>query len=150
MRLDLSRRATLLCALLAAVSITSGAHAQARQARQNTPGGIAEGRLMKQKATELGLSEEVIAKIDASIEADTAEEKKLRELSAAALEDLNKVLAQKMPSEKELMAASDKVGEVASKSRELKMKSVIRVRSLLTAEQLDKFIEMRAQVTQRR
>jgi Spy/CpxP family protein refolding chaperone len=150
MRLDLSRCFTLLCALLAASSIAAGAHAQARQSRLNTPGGIAEGRLMKQHASELGLSEEVIAKIDASIEADTAEEKKLRELSVAALEDLNKVLAQKMPSEKDLMAASDKVGEIASKSRELKMKSVIRVRSLLTPEQLDKFIELRAQVTERR
>ncbi|HXV36098.1 MAG TPA: hypothetical protein VEC18_03050 [Myxococcota bacterium] len=150
MRLDRSRRVTLFCALLAASSIAAGAHAQARPSRLTTPGGIAEARLMKQKASELGLSEEVIAKIDASIESDTAEEKKLRELSAAALDDLNKVLAQKMPSEKELMAASNKVGEIASKSRELKMKSVIRVRSLLTPEQLDKFIELRAQATQRR
>jgi Spy/CpxP family protein refolding chaperone len=124
--------------------------AQQRSGRTNTPGGFAEGRLMKKKATEIGLSEEDVAKIDAAIEAGKVTEKKLREESMAAIGELNEVLAKNLPSEKELMAASDKVGENATKSRVLKMKSVIMMRSLLTPEQLEKFMEIRQKMTARR
>jgi Spy/CpxP family protein refolding chaperone len=124
--------------------------AQQRSGRITTPGGMAEGRLMKKKATEIGLSEEDVAKIDAAIEAGKAEEKKLREESMAAIAELNEVLAKNLPSEKELMAASDKVGENASKSRVLKMKSVLEMRSLLTPEQLEKFMKIREKMTARR
>jgi Spy/CpxP family protein refolding chaperone len=133
-------------ALLASTAI---AQPRARRAG-STPGGFAEGRLMKKKAAEIGLSEEIVAKIDAAIEAGTAEEAKLRELSKTAIGELNEILAKNLPSEKELMAAADKVGEVASKSRALKMKSVIEMRSLLTPEQLEKFMELRKTATARR
>jgi Spy/CpxP family protein refolding chaperone len=64
--------------------------------------------------------------------------------------ELNEVLAKNLPSKKELTAASDKVGESASKSRVLKMNSVIEMRSLLTSEQLEKFMEIRKKATTRR
>ena len=96
------------------------------------------------------MSEETIAKIDAAIEAIKAEEKKLREENRDALTKLNEVLSKNLPSEKELMAAADKVGELASKSRALKMKSVLEVRSFLTAEQLEKFMELRNKARARR
>ena len=105
---------------------------------------------MKKKAKEIGLSEETIAKIDAAIEASSTWESKLREESKDALGKLNEVLLQNLPSEKELMAASDKVGEFASKSRTYKMKSVIKMRSLLTSEQLEKFMEFRKKAAPRR
>jgi Spy/CpxP family protein refolding chaperone len=124
--------------------LASTAMAQQRGRRSGTGGGgFAEGRLMKQKAKEIGLSEEDVAKIDAAIEAGKVEEAKLREESKTAIDELSKVLAQNLPSEKELMAASDKLAENASKSRVLRMKSVIEMRSLLTAEQLEKFMEFR-------
>jgi Spy/CpxP family protein refolding chaperone len=124
--------------------------AQQRSGRANTPGGFAEGRLMKKKATEIGLTEEDIAKIDAAIEVGKAEEVKIREESMAAIGELNEVLAKNLPSKKELMAASDKVGKNASKSRVLKMESVIEMRSLLTPEQLEKFMKIREKMTARR
>ena len=83
----------------------------------------------------------------AAIKAGDAEEAKLRKQSMTAIGELNEILAQNLPSEKELMAASDKVGELATKSRVLKMKSVIEVRSLLTPEQLEKFMEIRKKAT---
>jgi Spy/CpxP family protein refolding chaperone len=130
--------------------LASTAMAQQRARRPTTPGGYAEGRLMKKQADELGLSEETVAKIDAAIKAGDAEEAKLRKQSMTAIGELNEILAQNLPSEKELMAASDKVGEYASKSRVLKMKSVIEMRSLITPEQLEKFMEIRKKVTARR
>jgi Spy/CpxP family protein refolding chaperone len=135
--------------LISIALLASTAMAQ-RSGRAGTPGGFAEGRLMKKKATEIGLSEEDVAKIDAAIEGGKAEEKKLREESMAAIGELNEVLAKNLPSEKELMAASDKVGENATKSRVLKMKSVIMMRSLLTPDQLEKFMEIRQKMTSRR
>ncbi|MBW2715202.1 MAG: hypothetical protein JRD03_03960 [Deltaproteobacteria bacterium] len=106
--------------------------------------------MMKKKAKEIGLSEETIAKIDAAIEANKAEEKKLREENRVALTKLNEVLSKNLPSEKELMAAADKVGALASKSRDQKMKSVLEVRSFLTAEELEKFMVIRNKATARR
>ena len=145
-----SRRLILFCGLISIALLASTAMAQQRSGRATTPGGFAEGRLMKKKATEIGLSEEDVAKIDAAIEAGKAEEKKLREESMTAIGELNEILAKNLPSEKELMAASDKVGEIATKSRALKMKSVIQIRSLLTPEQLEKFMTIRKKMTARR
>jgi Spy/CpxP family protein refolding chaperone len=136
--------------VLSIALVASTAMAQQRSGRNVTPGGGAEGRMMKKKAKDIGLSEETIAKIDAAIEANKAAEKKLREENRDALTKLNEVLSKNLPSEKELMAAADKVGELASKSREQKMKSVLEVRSLLTAEQLEKFMEFRNKATARR
>lgn len=148
MRLHSSRRRLILfCGLISIALLASTATAQQRS---GTPGGPAEGRLMKKKAKEIGLSEETIAKIDAAIEAGSAEEAQLRKESAAAISELNEVLAKNLPTEKELMAASDKIGEYASKSRALKMKSVIAMRSLLTPEQLEKFMEFRKKAAGRR
>ncbi len=150
MSLHASRRLILFCGLLSIALLAATAPAQQRSVRSNTPGGFAEGRLMKKKAKEIGLSEDAVAKIDAAIKVGRAEETKLREQNKAAIGELNKILAQNLPNEKELMAASDKIGELASKSRALKMKSVIEMRSLLTPEQLEKFMEFRQKATARR
>jgi len=148
MRMHSSRRLMLFCGLMSIALLASTAMAQQRAGR--SPGGFAEGRLMKKKAKEIGLSEETVAKIDAVIKAGKAEETKLREENKAAIGELNEVLAQNLPSEKDLMAAANKVGENAAKSRALKMNSVIEMRSLLTSEQLEKFMEFRKQATGRR
>jgi Spy/CpxP family protein refolding chaperone len=130
--------------------LASTAMAQQRSRRSPTPGGYAEGRLMKKNAKDLGLSDETVAKIDAAIEAGKAKETELREQGMTAISELNEVLAKNLPSKKELMAASDKVGENALKSRALKMNSVLEMRSLLTPEQLEKFMELRQKATARR
>jgi Spy/CpxP family protein refolding chaperone len=148
MRLHSSRRLILFCGLMSIALLASTAMAQQRSGR--SPGGFAEGRLMKKKAKEIGLSEETVAKIDAVIKAGKAEEAKLREESMAAIVELNELLAQNLPSEKELLAAANKIGANAEKSRELKMKSVIEMRSLLAPEQLEKFMKFRKQATARR
>ena len=151
MRLQSSRHhLQLFCGLICFALLASTGMSQQRAARSVNPGGSAEGRLMKKKAKEIGLSEKTIAKIDAAIEASSTWESKLREESKDALGKLNEVLLQNLPSEKELMAASDKVGEFASKSRTYKMKSVIKMRSLLTSEQLEKFMEFRKKAAPRR
>jgi Spy/CpxP family protein refolding chaperone len=154
MRLHSSRRLILFCGLMSVALLASTAMAQQRARRPNTQpntlGGLTEGRIMKNRASEIGLSEEDVAKIDAAMKAVKAEEEKLRGQSRAAFEKLNEVLAQNLPSEKELMAAANKVEENTSKSRVLKMKSVLQMRSLLTPEQLEKFMEIRKKATARR
>jgi Spy/CpxP family protein refolding chaperone len=150
MRMRSSRRLILFCGFMSIALLASTAMAQQRARRPSTPGGYAEGRLMKKKAAELGLSEETVAKINAAIETGDAKEAKLREQGRTAIGELNEILAKNLPSEKELMAASDKVGENATKSRVLKMKSVLEIRSLLAPEQLEKFMEIRKKATTRR
>ncbi len=150
MRLNSSRHLTILCVFMSIAFLAATALAQQRSGRSSIPGGFAEGRMMKKNAKELGLSEETVAKIDAAIKAGKEEETKIREQSKVAIDELNKILAQNLPNEKELMAASSQVGEIAAKSRALKMKSVIEMRSLLTLEQLEKFMELRQKATARR
>ena len=105
MRLHSSRRLILLCGLMSIALLASTAMAQQRSRRSSTPGGSAEGRLMKKNAKDLGLSDEIVAKIDAAIEAGKVEETKLREQGTTAVSELNEVLAKNLPSKKELMAA---------------------------------------------
>ena len=151
MRLQSSRHhLQLFCGLICIALLASTGMAQQRAGRSVNPGGSAEGRLMKKKATEIGLSEETIAKIDAAIEASNTWEAKLREESKDAFGKLNEVLLQNLPSEKELMAAANKIGKHASKSRALKMKSIIEMRSILTPEQLEKFMKIRKTTIARR
>jgi Spy/CpxP family protein refolding chaperone len=150
MRSHRSHRLMLFFALMGIALLAAPVLAQQRGGRANSSGGFAEGRLMKKKAKELGLSEDTVTKIDAAIESGKAEEAKFRDENKAAFTALNEILAQNRPKEKELLAAANKVGEAASKSRELKMKSVIEIRSLLTDEQLEKFMEFRGKATARR
>jgi Spy/CpxP family protein refolding chaperone len=150
MRLHSSRHLLIFCGLMSIALLASTALGQRRGGRSNTPGGFAEGRMMKKNAKEIGLSDEVVAKIDAAIEAGKENEKKLREDSMAAIGELKEILNEDLPDKKKLMAASKKVGENAAKSRKLKMESVIEMRSLLTAEQLEKFMELRKKALSRR
>ncbi len=150
MRIRSSRFLLLFCCFIGVAFLASTVAAQQRARRTSAIGGYAEGRLMKRNAQELGLSEETLAKIDALLETGKAEEEKIRKESAAAVEKLHEILAQKLPTEKELMSASEKVGALAAKSRTLRMKSVIEVCSLLEPEELEKFMEMRKTATARR
>jgi len=149
MRFYTSRQLVLFCALMSIVLLASTATAQ-RRGRPNSPGNFSEGQLMKRNAKDLGLSEEVIAKIDAAIEAAKADEEKIREQSLAALAELNGKLDENLPNEKELLAAARKLGESTAKTRELKVKFVVQVRSLLTPEQLEKHMEIRGKLNRRR
>jgi Spy/CpxP family protein refolding chaperone len=150
MRLYASRQLALFCVFMSMVLLASTAPAQRRTGRPNSPGTFAEGQLMKRKAKDLGLSEEVIAKIDAAIEAGKAEEEKIREESLAALTEMTEKLEENLPKEEELLAATRKVGESTIKTRELKMKFIVQVRSLLTPEQLEKYMEHRRNANRRR
>jgi Spy/CpxP family protein refolding chaperone len=152
MRLHPTRRLALLCCLMSLTLLAGSAIAQQQQraGRGSTPGGFAEGRLMKKKAKEIGLSEETVTKITAAIEAGRAEEEKLREESKGRIVALDELLKKSRPSEKELIAAANKVGAMAEKSRALKMKSVVEVRALLSDEELAKFMEIRNKATARR
>jgi Spy/CpxP family protein refolding chaperone len=132
------------------VLLASTALAQRRGGRPSAPGNFAEGQLMKRNAKDLGLSEEVVAKIDAAIEAGKVEEAKIREQSLAALAEMNEKLGENLPNEKELLAAARKIGESTTETRELKLKFILQVRSFLTPEQLEKHMEHRRKLNRRR
>ena len=142
MRLSAANPILFLCGLLAFVSLAVTAHAQPRP-RRPADTAFAEGRLMKQMAEELGLSEAVLAKIDAAATDAKAEEEKLRTQTLAAIDELNDLLTQSLPSEKALLAATGKLGDLAAESRMAKMRYNLKVRSLLTPEQLKTFMESR-------
>jgi Spy/CpxP family protein refolding chaperone len=139
------RLLVLVCAILALVSPSIAAHAQQRGA-QSFPWGLAEARLMQEKAEVLELSEETLAALEAVIVEVRPEDEKLREGRQAALAKVNALLSESLPDEEAVMRASDALGAIANQSRELKLRCSLKVRSLLTTEQLTKFMEIRAKV----
>ena len=135
----------LISTILALVSPSIAAQAQQR-GRQSLPWGLAEARLMQEKAEVLELSEETLAALEAVVAEVKPEDEKLIEARQAAFVKLDALLAEDLPDEKAVMQASDALGAAAKQSRELKLRCSLKVRSLLTSEQLSKFMEIRAKV----
>jgi len=135
----------LISTILALVSCSIAAQAQQR-GRQSFPWGLAEARLMQEKAEVLELSEETLAALEAVVAEVKPEDEKLIEARQAAFVKLDALLAEDLPDEKAVMQASDALGAAAKQSRELKLRCSLKVRSLLTSEQLSKFMEIRAKV----
>jgi hypothetical protein len=112
--------------------------------RRGFPPGLAEARLIKDRVEVIGVSEETLEKLEKLV-AEIRE--KEEELGAKTLETENRIrvlLDAKMPEEKALLAAGGAAADVNRETRRLRLRSSLRVRALLTKEQLEKFMEIRS------
>jgi Spy/CpxP family protein refolding chaperone len=130
-------------ALALAASIAASAHAQPPDRNPAFPPGLAEARLVKEQAKAIGVGEETLEKLEKLV-AEVKE--KEGELRARTVESGNRVrvlLDENMPDEKTLMEAAGVGSDVAGETRRLRLGTSLRVRALLTKEQLEKFMELR-------
>jgi hypothetical protein len=107
------------------------------------PPGLAEARLVKEKAKEIGVGEETLEKLEALVAETRAKD---QELAAQHKEENGKVLVlldEGRPNEKALLETSALGAKVFQEIRVLKLQVTLKVRALLNEEQLAKFMEIR-------
>lgn len=140
-----------IAGVLALVASLSGS--AFAQGRDNTPGfppGLAEARLIREMPEEIGVNEETLKKLEELVTEIKAKEKELQAKLVEARDVVEALLDQSRPDEKELTAAVGASSAVMRQTRELYVKSTVRIRALLTKEQLEKFMEIRKKAMKKR
>jgi Spy/CpxP family protein refolding chaperone len=132
------------------ISLAGSAFAQGRSRTPGFPPGLAEARLIREMPEEIGVGEETLAKLDKLVAEIRAEDEALQARTVEARNKVQALLDQARPAEKELMAAVGAASGVARQTREHKVKASLRIRALLTDEQLGKFMEIRAKAVGKR
>ena len=142
-----------IAGVLALVASLSGS-AYAQRPRPNVgpgfPPGLAEARLIRERPEEIGVGEETLEKLEKLVAEIKAKEKELKAKLVEARNAVDPLLDQNRPDEKKLTAAVGATSAVMRQTRELSVKSSVRIRALLTDEQLEKFMEIRKKVIERR
>ncbi len=118
--------------------------------RRSFPPGLAEARLVKERADVLGVSEETLEKLEKLVAEVREKEEELRGKTVESDTQVRVLLDENMPKEKTLLAAGSAGSDVARETRRLRLQSSLRVRALLTKEQLEKFMEIREKAMPKR
>jgi Spy/CpxP family protein refolding chaperone len=145
---SLSLRFAGVIALVTSLSLSAFAQGSGR----NTvfPPGLAEARLIKEMPEEVGVDEEMLEKLEKLVEEIRAKDKELEGKLIEARRKVMAMLDEARPDEKKLMAAVGVSNGLARQARELRIGASLRIRALLSDEQLEKFMEIRAKAMEKR
>ena len=113
------------------------------QRRRSFPPGLAEARLIKERAEEIGVDEETLEKLEKLVAETREQEDALRLRTIEAENQVRALLDESIPEEKALLEAAAGGSDVARETRRLRLQTSLRARALLTKEQLEKFMELR-------
>jgi Spy/CpxP family protein refolding chaperone len=122
----------------------------ARARRPSFPPGLAEARLIRERAEVIGAGEETLEKLEKLVAEIRAKEEELRNRTVETENQVRTLLDENLPDEKALLAAGGVGSEVARETRRLRLQTSLRVRALLTKEQLVKFMELREKAFSKR
>ncbi len=140
-----------IAGVLALVASLSGsAFAQRRNVSPGFPPGLAEARLIREMPEEIGVGKEKLEKLEKLVAEVKAKETELKAKLVEARNAVAALLDQNRPDEKKLTAAVGAAQAVMRQTRELYVKSSVRIRALLTDEQLEKFMEIRTKAMKSR
>jgi len=140
-----------IAGVLALVASLSGsAFAQRRNVSPGFPPGLAEARLIREMPEEIGVGKEKLEKLEKLVAEVKAKEKELKAKLVEARNAVAALLDQNRPDEKKLTEAVGAAQAVMRQTRELVVKSSVRIRALLTDEQLEKFMEIRKKAMETR
>jgi Spy/CpxP family protein refolding chaperone len=147
----LSTSPLLIAGVLALVASLSGsAFAQRPGVGPGFPPGLAEARLIRERPEEIGVGEETLKELEKLVAEIKAKEKELKAKLVEARNAVDPLLDQNRPDEKKLTAAVGATSAVMRQTRELVVQSSVRIRALLTDEQLEKFMELRKKAMKKR
>jgi uncharacterized protein YeaO (DUF488 family) len=139
------------------VPTKKGGAAKARRQRRpgprpgrGFPPGLAEMRLVKQSSAEIGVSQEIVTKLDAMEKEFREEESRFKEEMGKATAKVAELLNVGRLDEKAVLQAATDASEVGRKTRLHKIRLSLDLRALLTDEQLVKFMELRTKAMQSR
>jgi Spy/CpxP family protein refolding chaperone len=133
----------IAAALALVASLAASADAQPRNRRPSFPAGLAEARLVKERAEAIGVGEETLEKLEKLVAETREKEEALRARTVEAENQVRTLLDENLPEEKALLKAGEVGSDVARETRQLRLQTSLRVRALLTKEQLEKFMELR-------
>jgi len=114
------------------------------------PPGMAELRLVNEMSAEIGVDEELSKKLDVMAKEFRAEESRLTEEMREATTKVSKLLDTGRPGDKAVIEAATAASAVARETRLNRLRLTLKLRSLLTDEQLAKFMEMRTKAMKAR
>ena len=104
---------------------------------RHTPHGPRLERLVE----ELGLDAQTLAQVDAIIDASRAKKRALRRQLREAREQMYSLLEAQEPQEAALLKQADHIGGLRTKLRKERLKTMLRVRALLSPEQRASLLE---------
>ena len=133
--MDLRRRTLWIgtgIALLGAVALALPAVAGPGSRHGGGPAKL--GRVIEK----LDLDEATLEKIDAVRDASRVERRKLRRQMRAAGKEMRALLKQDSPSEEAVLKQAEKLGEMRTQARKLRLSTMLKVRALLSPEQREK------------
>jgi Spy/CpxP family protein refolding chaperone len=133
----------IAAALALVTSLAASAYAQPRKRHPSFPPGLAEARLIKERADVIGVDEKTLEKLEKLVAEITEKEEKLRSETVKSENQVRALLDESMPDEKTLLEAAGVGSDVGRETRRLRLQTSLRVRALLTEEQLEKFMELR-------
>ena len=140
-----------IAGVLALVASLSGsAFAQGSERSLAYPPGVAEARLIREMSEEIGVDEETLEKVEKLVVEIRAKDEELKGKVIEARNEVMALLDIGRPDEKKLMAAVGAAAGVARQTRELQVNGSVRIRALLTEDQLEKFMEVRTKAMERR
>jgi Spy/CpxP family protein refolding chaperone len=131
-------------------SLPGSAIAQGPQRAPGFPPGLAEARLIREMPEEIGVDEKTLEKLEKLVEEIRAKEAALKGEVIEAHAKTMALLDQSMPDEKEVIAAVGAASAVARQTREHRALASLRIRALLTKEQLEKFMDIRRKTITKR
>ena len=104
---------------------------------RHAPHGLRLERLVE----ELGLDAQTLAQVDAIIDASRGKQRPLRRQLRAARRQMRSLLEAEEPQEAELLEQADRIGGLRTELRKEQLKTMLRVRALLSPEQRAKLLE---------
>ena len=104
---------------------------------RHAPHGLRLERLVE----ELGLDAQTLAQVDAIIDASREKKRTLRRQLREARKQMRSLLEAEEPQEAELLEQTDRIGGLRTELRKEQLKTMLRVRALLSPEQRAKLLE---------
>ncbi len=124
-------------------SLSGSALAQSPKRDPSFPPGLAEARLIKEMPEEIGVDEKTLEKLEKLVEEIKAKDEELTDKTREGRKAVQALLGQGRPDEKELMKVVGANAVWLRQTRELRIRASLRIRALLSDEQLEKFMEVR-------
>ncbi len=104
---------------------------------RHTPHGLRLERFVE----ELGLDAQTLAQVDAIIDASRTKKRTLRRQLREARRQMRSLLEAEEPQEAELLEQADRIGSLRTELRKEQLKTMLRVRALLSPEQRAALLE---------
>lgn len=99
------------------------------------------GSRLERLVEELGLDTQTLAQVDALIDASRDKKRTLRRQLREARKHMRSLLEAEEPQETELLEQADRIGGLRTELRKEQLKTMLRVRALLSPEQRAKLLE---------